>query len=309
MKKILLLFLLQAGLFHALFALQPDYSINLMWINSALATDQQYVVPARDKNELLRKLKHVVSWAHLHPKNEVNLWYDSHQVPISAVSHTQEELPLKRITLQDVRSIPEVEKHSSIFGSDMPVYFRADLLRILATMHVLHREPSCHARFVYADLDVVPLTRGDLFDATTNKLLDKYGFVVGGGECSYYENGFHIMDKNIMAIRDGCSLADLIKLHIIDVSIANAQEASLGTLTDQYHKKKKLSEQVFSSYALFFGVLEKKGFLPYDDLHRRIAVPIKKVTYPPLNFSYAHDVDEWYESAQRKVDLRSWGDS
>ncbi len=62
--------------------------------------------------------------------------------------------------------MPRVQSETAIFSNQTPVYFRVDLLRIMATIHTLEQ---CIEKciFVYADMDVVPMNQDQLFDDET----------------------------------------------------------------------------------------------------------------------------------------------
>ena len=190
-----------------------SYTVNLMWINKNPQPDQQYVFPSKWRRESdfdVKNFNTVFQWASLNPNAPINIWFDSNYVPAQAITnsnaliqdHVEKEKGISyeysfkidtNIGLKDIRELPHVQDHPVAFSDLKPVYLRADLLRVIATSHTLaiSKEPY----FVYADLDVYPLSPSELFDERTQSNLNEYGIVMTFGGFEGPENSFHIISN------------------------------------------------------------------------------------------------------------------
>ena len=318
---------------------QHEYTINLMWINQELNRDQYYIHPAvseddkkegkrtsSDRGDLYKNfLTYALAWAKLNQGGIVNLWFDSATTTKEAVQNTEQVIEIitkdpavARIVLRDVRKLPEVVKHPEAFSAQIPIFFRADLLRAIAAYNdLVSGETKC---FVYTDLDVEPLSRAQLFDDETCANLKKFATVMAAYGNGGYENGFQVIGNH------NANLLKAMKLFIIDYNIACFYQRR-GWLTN--------SNCVWSSYPHMFeyfyhlenyGTLmvqiskgddivahekyneNKHGLTPCLNPHHRdgfyerlefevkdvtirgrvgngISVPTKKVDYPPSQHS------------------------
>lgn len=304
----------------------PQYTINLMWINRSLQENQKYIFPAKDEDDLKEKyLTPILNWSKLHPDNTVQVWFDSsfttQKAPLDTLNKIKEHTT-KAIVLKDVRDIPEVKNNAKVFSNKTPVYFRADLLRVMAAVHTLSTHKADH--FVYADFDVKPLSKQELFDKTTLQQLKEFGFVMAKDECSGFENSFQITSKH-------SNLINAIKRTLIDLNIKRAHHALDGVffdssgMRDPQHPMKPLQQIVYSSYPSMFnyfchlqgwGKLKLANGIMYDhqqhglepfglyqlhnaaklviynsDLKEKITkkdilIPTKKVSAPPASLKY-----------------------
>jgi len=250
-----------------LFAQDASYSVNVMWINTALDMQQQYLYPAQDKKTFISEfLQHVFRWADVTTNGIVNLWYDSEMTPQKAVENTENILNAEienhpnsaPIFLQDVRKLPYVSnpEHQKAFDAEIPVYFRVDLLRkIAAYTYILLKKVSS---FVYADIDMEPLSQDEIFDAETEKKLDTYGTVLAEDYAHTFENGFFIIRHNI-------SLLTAIRRAIIELNILRAHRARMGLFIGAGRKTiDSLPQVVYGSYPgmlMYLYALEGYGVL------------------------------------------------
>jgi hypothetical protein len=308
-----------------------DYSINLMWINRSLNKDQLYIYPAKDAQEFEEKfLKPVVNWAVLNPRSAMHVWYDSTLTSASAIENTKnliDEYAKKnslsvKIIFKDVRKLSRVGNNQEVFSDKTPVYFRADLLRVIAAYEsVCNKKRAC---FVYADLDVEPMSMLDLLDKETISNLKKYGVVMSEGGNHGYENGFQITSGH------NKKLLESLEWTIIDLNIKRAYSA-LGGEFYKYNGRldcdgpmRPLQQIVYDSYPIMFkyfyhlngmGILLKPdgkvynkqndGLCPFSvkqstnfwafDLKKTLVkcnelgqywVPAKKVNVPPASLNY-----------------------
>lgn len=98
--------------------------------------------------------------------------------------------------------------------------------------------------FVYADLDMAPMSSAELFDQRTMYYLDSFGFVLAKGGNHGFENGFQILNGHH---------AQLMRSHrqvIIDLNLQMAAE----------RQTRLFEQQVYDSYpAMAMHFLEADG--------------------------------------------------
>ena len=149
--------------------IQTHYSINFMWLNKNMLVGEgrRYIVP-----EAIESLKIwddvILSWARLHPKAVINIWYDSSKVTGEAIQNTKRLCnsfnrlykKFANIQIRDVLELDIVKQNPFICSDRLPVYYRADLLRLIATYEDLKNKRTKY--FVYADLDMRPILHLDV---------------------------------------------------------------------------------------------------------------------------------------------------
>jgi len=200
----------------------PEYTVNLMWINKTLTPNQRHIFP--EKNHFGQDIQeshmqHIITWAEMNPESTIHLWYDSAHTTNEACLHTAAEIKKRTdrvIILKDVREIPDVQKHARVFSDQTPVYFRADLLRLMACMHTLSTQKE--ESFVYADLDVTPMPKNELFDPETVQNLKDHGIILARYNKNSMENSFQITSKQ----NANAMLA--IQRFLIERNIQNAEK-------------------------------------------------------------------------------------
>jgi hypothetical protein len=144
------------------------YSISLMWINSGQSNFlvnffsnnffsnafKQYIC-----DDVTKKLfEPALSWAETNREAQIIIWYDGAHVSKQAVINTQCKLDVflkhhnvNNIILQDVRTINMVANNPDVFSSQIPIYFRVDLLKL---MIILHRIEKGDDFTIFTDLEV-----------------------------------------------------------------------------------------------------------------------------------------------------------
>jgi hypothetical protein len=186
----------------------PDqYSINVMWVNATVIPNHQEFLfgdgetfEERQADFEKKFVLPVAGWAQKNPGSDINIWIDGAMLTRGALErscialeHALVGTVHGRVKWRDIRSLEAVSLHEEAFIKTMPVYFRVDLLRAVVADHVLRQHEVQY--FVYGDLDMVPLSRHELFDARTVNFLADYGFVLAkrSGEVGF-ENGFQIIN-------------------------------------------------------------------------------------------------------------------
>ncbi len=305
-------------------SLPINYSIHLMWINKDNNQKQPYIYPSDKEYKALKQ------WSLANPEASLCLWYDSvmnHQPAIDntriLINHEMEKNKNKiaRIELRDIRELAYVKKYADVFSSQMPIYFRVDLLRAIIAYETIKQYPNIY--FVYADLDVKPLNKTHIFDQETLKTLAKYKYVMAHENNRLgFENSFQIFTYEPALIKS-------MKEMLIKANILRAQNFLLDVQDKQKNRtpfnhdavwqmhEKGFAQNVFYSYPMmhiYLCQLHKKDVAlylrdsnkPYDKKQRnkldenaqiimaksstlssldKFPIPIKKVSMPESRFT------------------------
>lgn len=199
-----------AALFNNLHIYEPlkepvssdQYSLNFMWINStSLSESDPYFIGKNDSEFSEKFVFPILNWISFHQNTSVRIWYDSQMAPERVMQRSKETLIahcdkdlVRTFEFADIRNLTLVKSYPSVFDSSTEVYYRADLLRFIAAYETLQHEPKRY--FVYADLDVKPLSASYLFDKRTSSLLETTGIIFAHSHLKMgWENSFIIVDK------------------------------------------------------------------------------------------------------------------
>lgn len=221
-----------------------DTTINFMWINKTKPEEnpdvKTYVIPHPYKRQLsinnanlvetIDILGRIQLWAKLNPHNNIAIWYDGNTVLDNAVANTAQELArlgVENLTLIDINT--KLQGYEELFEDWLPIYFRVDILRLVATYVTLKEDLAKDKRtfFAYFDLSIDPITLHDLyaFDDGDGKV-SKYGLMVGKTDQATYENSFHVMGNNKPNLVHALS-------GIINKNIIRAQRLDVSHITEQ----------------------------------------------------------------------------
>lgn len=257
---------------ETVFSYEKPFSINLTWVNNRCDLDQPFIFPCRDEEELKSAyVTPALTWAQMNPDENctVNIWYDGALLGAHAVQNTRAFVdaqdttaPHAKIAYRDFRDIPFVRENAHAFEERVPVYFRADLLRLVAALHDLASDlTSC---FIFANCNFPPIGTTDLFDPETQELLSLFGHVFSDQGVLGYENSFFMLTKDcpemITALKRG-------------VVFYNTQRAKSLTMSPYYQRLVfaddptcDVCQSVFSSYrrAFFYcyALLAKQEIYP-----------------------------------------------
>jgi len=257
------------------------YCINFMWVNRHNNPEQLYIFPAGSEQELKEKfLNNIYAWASLNKNSTIFIWYDGNFSSQAAIARTNAVIEADKnkyvgaqIILKNVRTLPVVQdKHNQVvFAENVPVYFRVDLLRVIAAVYMVTEGKFQY--FVYGDLDMKPLSEKELFDTETVGKLRKYGIVMAEGGSLGFEDGFYIISNQ------NKNLLEALNFVIIELSIIRAKAALEKRLTNASNRvtvprTEVLQQIIYDTYPsmfYYFFYLEKKGVLmnkmtnlPYD---------------------------------------------
>ena len=202
---------------HSSYAVQVEdlvekTTINLIWIFKDKPQSQHsFIFPhpyIRDlekrrngATEVIDIFDKISLWYRLNPTTKINLWYDSALVHDNAVQNTLKKIKnmnLKNINLIDIRNKLTDDFHEFL-GEDLPIYFRSDIVRILAGVKLINESlfNNMGYYFAYFDFSIDPINLTKLYSKQeTAKKLEDFGIVMGKTESTLYENSFFVMGAN-----------------------------------------------------------------------------------------------------------------
>jgi hypothetical protein len=250
---------------------EQNYTINLMWINKVKSA---WFATLKDKDHTNQLIKNASAWKKENPNATINLWHDSvlienYNEEKKRVKKLIETNSLKNVLLADIRNLSLIkENNGHIFSDAVPVYFRVDLARVIATCEELeNKRTNC---FVYADIDMKAISKANLFDVETMNNLNRYGIVLPrSGNLCKFENGFH------MAVNDQNTLLS-VKIYLIFASLKKMNEyLEKPDLLNGNFLSNFTSQIIFYSYpAMLYYLYQLKGFGQYDS-NNKIFTPHK----------------------------------
>jgi hypothetical protein len=190
----------------SLLASPKSLCINLMWLNRDVGTS----ITDRVRPDPKQVAK---SWFSKNPEDStaVFFWYDSSKIWMDKDTVSEHEKngfldvlsenEKNRFSLRDMQELESVKNNPDLFGRT-PIYLQADVLRFLLAKELIDTK-QCET-VLYADLNVEPQNRQDLFDDRTIEFLNEYGFVNlrhraaehSTGGYNGFENKMLIMQKN-----------------------------------------------------------------------------------------------------------------
>ena len=167
------------------------YSINLMWINQSLNTNNPYIFGCQSEDQIIDKvLNKARKWKKANPEAEVILWYDSKFITDKALENTQavlikkiKEDPSFAFKLKDIQQIDFVDQNPDVFSDNLPIYFRVDVLKLILCIHSILSDGMDAA--IFSDLEVGDLRQNkdrmdkkELFNTQIMKRLETIGIQV-----------------------------------------------------------------------------------------------------------------------------------
>lgn len=228
-----------------------DVTVSLMWVNrdpsDSLVPDEFHRNSKETSSiEVINPYERLDEWADHY---KVNFWYDSALSSQKGFSYTQTKIDKEcknanRITLLDIRDLELVKANAQAFTPEVSLYYRLDLLRVIAGYEKLKEGPE-GTMYVYSDFSIKPMPFDQLMDQETQENVAKYGCVMAKGPFGY-ENNFQVISTKPNALR-------AIKTAIIDRALLH--QATVGKPGDQ---------QVYNFYPMMYEVfyhLEGKGQL------------------------------------------------
>ncbi len=222
-----------------------------MWINQHLDSSQKYIFPEKD---ICPISKNITNWAKKNPNCQINLWFDSKFTTKDAVSQTsklltekikryKKHLPIKFLDLRDLKL---VQANWAVFESEIPIYFRIDLARVIMIENALENDHNNY--LVYSDLDIKPKNKKLLFNKDTLQKIDQFGFVLAkSNNKAGFENGFQIFKYQP-------NLVLALNKVLIEESVAIAKNFLKNMKKGQelLLQKARLQETVFELYPKMF---------------------------------------------------------
>ncbi|MBD3231604.1 hypothetical protein GF322_02985 [Candidatus Dependentiae bacterium] len=267
---------------------QFNSSINLIWLNKNINQDSPYIYPSPNKTEFYKNfLQNILEWAKLNPKSVINIWFDQNSISSNAKLNTLKEIQdytnqdkkIASVNLRDIRTLSIIKKNPEIFSSEIPIYFRVDILRAIIAIHILNNNESNY--FIYADLDTTPISHDEIFNLETRNHLEKYSIVMAYADnIEGFENGFQIISN------DKINLLKAMQYIIIDLNLHRIKTL----LKCQYKPLKDIELIVYGSYKRMFQYfyhLENQGILYLSGANNLITKYDKNIyKFEPFNQDY-----------------------
>jgi len=232
------------------------YSVSFIWVNKAFNKLNTFIFGYDNE-----KTKEFLEWMKKNPHATFYFWYDSASISIEQLRNTEslfariraESHSCNNIVLKDIREIPLVHEKPEIFSGKTPVFFRADLLRLMITAEFLDGNLNKDSYFIYSDLDVPPIEEDRLLDSETLRVLDQFGIVLAKMGPTF-ENVFHIVSLKYPLLSQ--AIKTMVSLQIKRAEIALRENKDIDP------------EMVYRSYKMmlaYFYHLQGWGSLYLDD--------------------------------------------
>ena len=283
LKKLLLIIVVflfgGANLLTAAAEAQKFVPINLMWISKDSNPGQEFVYPTEKTRIKLKEVKFgeyacylsegefeiphdekaqqlkdkflnkVFAWAEENEGGVINVWVDGALLHPGAVDNTRvvieewarENPRAASIVLRDIRNIPLVVQNQDVFSPKVAVYFRVDLLRLIIALWMLENKEVDY--FVYADIDVNPMSQEQMFDEQTRGYLNKFGIVMGRSGYHGFENSFQIIGNNE-------NLVKAIKMAIVNPAFVRIRKIYSNDLLDRVDG---YEQSIYDDYIVMFS--------------------------------------------------------
>lgn len=297
--------------------------INLMFLNDQAVPDSK-ISPAStmfpmNKSYGADAMRQVKKWLELNPEDHttVQFWYDGSKVPETAVEgdlasfkRNLSESEQARFSLKDIRKLDAVKnEYSMFFADDVVTYFRTDILRFLLAETQL-KSSECDT-YLYADLNVTPESRAELFDSRTVGFLDDYGIVMMRHRASEHSSGGHLgFENKFMMLRNDNVLFDAIHeamfeplkehlSHTTNVPPQSVYDLIPTMFLNLFHRKGKIMIDNFKTafdvknynfQHRFFLLVEPVISDPHDKTKKYSS---RRLTHVTINYYYTdEEIDE-----------------
>jgi hypothetical protein len=234
-----------------------DIQTHQMWIYKTVG-DQQTVFPLRYEREgkTIDTLDAINEWA---KEYGTIAFYDSYPITNidDALQNTTQAISAhpngERVQLVDIQSLPTIQENKDIFqNTDIDVYFRSDLARLVATYDTVMQNPTKRSCILYADFKMAPMPYAKLMDPETIYNLITYNIAFARGGHLGFENGFHIAGS------DSENLRKVLNLYIeLCLELARDPKRTRGLTQIVYDNLPKMFHA--------FYALEQKATLTYGD--------------------------------------------
>lgn len=227
-------------------------------------------------------LYQVSKWADIQPGAQINLWFDSALATQKAIQNTLKMISAIStsrgvdLKLRDIRQLPTLQGEiRNIFHPGTPVYFRVDLLKVLIAHYMCDPSTDSPQYCVVSDIDMMPMSREQLFDRRTVGYLNTKGYVfisMFPEAQDRVENGFFIFNKTNQTLRN------ILKTSIIDcvqTKISRYRTYPIGA--------KDYDSYSFSSTSVF--ALFRDFVKQIQEVSSDIAIPFKPMSFQQSQFT------------------------
>jgi len=187
------------------------YSIHMLWVNPSPMDPNNAPEFLFGKGETVEKqrdhfqehfVQPIARWATKNFGSTLHVWVDrlfALDAVVARSEHAVQEALSNQesahVLFRNMRELEIVNEYPNAFCSEIPVYYRVDLLKACIADHALQTKMSQFV--VVTDLDVVPMSKEELFDQKTVTLLTHYGVVMTKEISSHYgfENSFQMFNQ------------------------------------------------------------------------------------------------------------------
>lgn len=257
-----------------------NYSINLMWINKQLNTNQKYIFVLEDDSlkELQDKyLNFINDWCIKNPNIIIKVWYNSNTTTQRSIQNTRDAMDKsypnnKNYDFVDLMSIKSIRdaNDKQLQNEYISLYFKTDLFRIMVAYDDIANSGINNS--IFANINMPAITKDELFDKNTIENLNFYGTVMS---CNLSENCGTLGFENsffIIANKPNTRILESVHFYIkllINIITQFIKYVMSKTSNIQLIKKfiNELSSQlVYDLYPLLF--LHNyiiRGFIAYKD--------------------------------------------
>lgn len=188
-----------------------DIAVNLVFINPRFHTTKDgwyFIGSGSPKNQLAdfntTIVQPIVEVAHQNPYAAIIFWLDEKMMSAEVFMRSQQlscqllrkfNVDISRVFLRSIRELPEVKAAPEVFSSEIPVYWRCDIARILAALFAAE-EMGVKNSF-YQDLDMRIGASKALLTEETLSDLEKFGIIFADNGLGHILNGLFVLRKDV----------------------------------------------------------------------------------------------------------------
>ena len=225
---ITLAYILTAKLLFAL-----EHTINFMWLYDKPRLEERFIFPeVRKKASPSWDIKVIddwlIHWLRENPKGKFVFWYDQNTVNDQQIENTLNEFNILKnkylekngtLEIKNIHDLDLIQSNPQLSSTSIPIYLRADLIRIAAAIEYIKRCTK-ECAFMYVDIDKglkidngkfinANISEKDIFSENIIDGLKKNGIILNKG----YENSFFILSNH------NKNMIEAIEITVIDSNL------------------------------------------------------------------------------------------
>lgn len=197
------------GVINPSVSMPTAYSVNLVFVNAEYRSKAKgpfffgcgkHSTQVEDFED--RLVSSIGNWAKEYPESPICLWLDFKLVAKNVIENSRahvcqrllaKNLPTVNVHLKDLRLIPSISEQSDVFSAATPVYTRANLARIFATLHSVINSGSKYG--IYSDLDIEAPLPDVLFSSDNLHRIDRFSVGLVRSYKYGWENSFFVLKE------------------------------------------------------------------------------------------------------------------